>query len=410
MPSAYIVEAVRTAGGKKNGRLREFTPIDLGARVIDAVVDRAGIDGAHVEDVILGCVTQIGHQAGNIARNVVLASKLPESVPGTTVDRQCGSSQQAIHFAAQAVMSGVQDCVIAGGVECMTVVPIGANVKDAVKAGHGLPYNDTLNDKYGDRLEERGLRMFSQFEGAELLAEKHGLTRDEMDEFALASHVKAAKATSAGHFKKEIVPVEGLDKEGNKVVHDVDEGMRPNASLEQMKKLKVLRPKEQKGPSGKITAASSSQICDGAAAILICNEEGLRKLGLRPRAKIVALALAGSDPVIMLEGPIPATQNVLKQAKLGMKDIDLYEVNEAFASVPLAWAKALGADKNKLNVNGGAMALGHPLGGTGAKLMTTLLHELERRGGRYGLQAICEGGGTANATIIERIPAAGSKL
>mmetsp|Transcript_13923 Transcript_13923/g.16164 ORF Transcript_13923/g.16164 Transcript_13923/m.16164 type:complete len:403 (+) Transcript_13923:48-1256(+) len=388
---AYIVEAVRTAGGRKNGALREWHPADLGAVVCDELVVRSGIDGKEIDDVIFGCVSQVGAQAGNVGRNVVLASeKIPISVPGTTVDRQCGSSQQAIHFAAQAVMSGVQDVVIAGGVELMSTVPIGSNVADSFKLGRGIPGNAG-----GIQKKWPGVK-FSQFEGAELLAQEHNLTRKELDQFGYESQIKGHKATTAGKFKKEIVPVKGKSKSGEEIMHDKDEGIRPQVSLEAMNNLKPLKN------GGVITAATSSQICDGAAALLICNEKGLKKLGLKPRARIVGLALAGADPVVMLGGPIPATKNVFKQTGLAMKDMDIYEVNEAFAPVPVAWAKALGADFNKLNVNGGACALGHPLGATGCKLMVTMLHELERRGGKYGLQAICEGGGTANATIIER--------
>lgn len=406
MPNAYIVEAVRTAGARQGGRLREWHPISLGAAVIDSLVDRTGIDGALVDDVIVGCVTQVGAQSGNIGRNIVLASKLPETVPGTSVDRQCGSSQQAIHFAAQAVMSGVQDVVIAAGVEHMTSVPIGANVADGFKAGHGLPMSDDIMDKYGEALKARGQRMFSQFEGAELVAEKYDISREDMDSFAVASHAKALNATEKGYFKAEIVPLEGKEKGSDDIViHDKDEGIRPSTTMEGLAKLKDMKSVTSKGKmSGRVTAGTSSQICDGSAAMLICNEEGLKKLGLKPKAKIISLTLAGSDPVMMLAGPIPASEKALKKANLKIEDMDLYEVNEAFAPVPLAWAKALNADLDKLNVNGGAMALGHPLGGTGCKIMTTLLYELERRGGRYGLQAICEGGGTANATIIEMMP------
>eukprot|EP00041_Stephanoeca_diplocostata_P029951 m.893820 g.893820 ORF g.893820 m.893820 type:complete len:412 (+) comp23663_c0_seq10:185-1420(+) len=405
MPTAYIVEAVRTAAGRKNGRLSQWHPVSLGAAVLDALVERAGIDGSLVDDVIVGCVSQSGAQGGNVGRNMVLASqRIPESVPGTSVDRQCGSSQQAIHFAVQAVMSGTQDVVIAAGVESMSQVPMGSNIGDSFKAGHGLPMTEELTTKYGQRLEARGQRMFSQFEGAEILAEDFKLSREEMDAFAVRSHKRAAAATAAGHFKKEIVPLKGVDKQGKEVVHDTDEGIRASVDMASVGKLKSLKELQSKGKlKGAITAGLASQIADGAAAILICNEEGLKKLGVTPRARVVALALAGTDPVTMLGGPIPATRTVLQRSGLTLKDMDLYEVNEAFASVPLSWVKALDADMDKLNVNGGAMALGHPLGGTGCKLMTTLLHELERRGGRYGLQAICEGGGTANATIIERI-------
>eukprot|EP01102_Stenamoeba_stenopodia_P010644 TRINITY_DN3230_c0_g1_i2.p1 TRINITY_DN3230_c0_g1~~TRINITY_DN3230_c0_g1_i2.p1 ORF type:complete len:421 (-),score=98.24 TRINITY_DN3230_c0_g1_i2:1029-2240(-) len=399
--TAYIVEAVRTAGGRKGGRLSQFHPADLGAVVVDELVDRLRIDPAAVDDVIFGCVSQIGAQSANLARNVVLSSKLPESVPGVTVDRQCGSSQQAIHFAAQAVMSGTQDVVIAGGVEVMSLIPIGSSVMDGLSAGRGMPNGEKIAAKYGGT-------MFSQYEGAEIVAQKFNVSREEMEEFAVLSHKRGHEATEKGYFKREIVPIKVKDaKTGKEVVHDRDEGIRWPASAEKMKQLPLLKP-----DGGRITAATASQICDGASALLICNERGLAKLGLKPRARIVAMALAGSDPVMMLAGPIPATRTVLSRAGLSIKDIDLYEVNEAFASVPLAWAKEIGADIQKLNVNGGAMALGHPLGATGVKLMATLLNELERRGGRYGLQAICEGGGTANATIIERVtgPIQSSKL
>lgn len=306
-------------------------------------------------------------------------------------------------------MSGVQDVVIAAGVEHMTSVPIGASVADGFKSGHGLPVENSIMAKYGKRLQERGQRMFSQFEGAEIVCEKYDISKEEMDRFAVQSHAKAVRATKMGYFKREIVPLQGVDKKGNPVVHDSDEGIRPNTNMAGLARLKSLKEMTSKGKTkGRITAGLASQICDGAAAMLICNEAGLRKLGLRPRARFVSLALAGSDPVMMLAGPIPATKTALERAHLTIDDMDLYEVNEAFAPVPLAWAKEIGADLEKLNVNGGAMALGHPLGGTGAKLMTTLLHEMERRGARYGLQAICEGGGTANATIIELIP--GSKM
>jgi len=338
--------------------------------------------------VIFGCVSQVGSQALNIARNVVLSSKLPITVPGTTVDRQCGSSQQAIHFAAQAVMSGTQDCVIAGGVEIMSLVPIGASIT-GVKSELGYPKGKEMEKKWP------GI-IFSQFEGAEILAGKHNVSRKEMDDFAVTSHTRAHNATKNGYFKKEIVPVKVTDEKGTETAFDYDEGIRYPVDVEKLGRLPTL-----KSNGGRLTAATASQISDGAAAILICNERGLKKLGLKPRAKFISLAVIGDDPVEMLGGPIPATKIALKNVGMSLNQIDLYEVNEAFASVPLGWAKALGADLNKLNVNGGAIALGHPLGATGAKLMTTLLHELERRKARYGLQAICEGGGTANATIIE---------
>ena len=389
--TAYIIGAVRTAGGRNKGRLSGVHPADLGGKALDALVERTKVDPAKIDDVIFGCVGQNGAQAGNIARNCVLSSSLPESVPGTSVDRQCGSGQQAIHFAVQAVMSETQDLVIAGGVETMTRVPIGSNIVDSLKAGHGQPWD-------GPAIAKRypGVR-FSQFTGAELLAKKHGLTREELDQFAYDSHVKAARATKEGRFKREIVPVEVTLESGEKVVHEVDEGIRFDPSLEKTRALEPL------APGGVITAANSSQICDGAAAVLIANERAVKELKLTPRARFHTLTVVGDDPVIMLEGPIPATKKALARAGMKIEDFDAYEINEAFAPVPLSWAKVIGADKAKLNVNGGAMALGHPLGATGAKLMTTLLHELERTGGRWGLLAICEGGGTANCTIIERL-------
>ena len=388
---AYIVEAVRTAGGKRDGRLSLWHPADLGAKVLDELVTRLNMDPALVDDVIFGCVDQVGAQSGNIARNAVLSSSFPESVPGTSVDRQCGSSQQAIHFAIQAVMSGTQDIVIGGGVEVMSMVPIGAAVKDGFDAGHGLPFDsDGMKERYP------GI-FFSQFTGAELVAEKWNLSRKDLDQFALESHQKAANATELKYFDKEILPVKGKNSEGIEDLVMADEGIRFDASLD---KLAGLNPVTE---GGKITAGNASQITDGAAAILICNDAGLKKIKSNPRAEIVSISVVGDDPVFMLTGPIPASHKALNVAKLSIDDMDIYEVNEAFAPVPLAWAEELKADKSKLNVNGGAMALGHPLGATGAKLMTTMLHELERREGNYALQAICEGGGTANATIIKRI-------
>ena len=389
--NAYIVSAVRTAGGKKNGKLSGWHPADLGAEVLNELVNQTGINPEDIDDVIFGCVDQVGAQSGNLARNSVLASCLPESVPGTTVDRQCGSSQQAIHFAAQAVMSGTQDVVIAGGVEAMSMVPIGASVKDGFDAGHGFPFSaEGIAKRYP------GV-FFSQFTGAELVAEKWKLSRENLDAFALESHQKAKHATEMKYFDKEILPLAGRNEHNDNDMVFADEGIRFDASLEA---LAGLNPVTE---GGVITAGNASQITDGAAAIMICNDEGLKKIKVDPRAKIIALSVVGDDPVFMLTGPIPASHDVLARAKMSINDMDIYEVNEAFAPVPLAWAIELGADKAKLNVNGGAMALGHPLGATGAKLMTTMLHELERREGKYALQAICEGGGTANATIIERI-------
>ena len=390
MAEAYIVGAVRTATGRKKGRLSQIHPVDMGAIVVDELVDRTGIPTDRVDDIIFGVVMQIGSQAGNLGRNVAMSSKLDLEVPGTTVDRQCGSSLQAIQFGAQAVMSGTQDVIICGGVEAMSKVEIGSNIRDGLAHGRGTPKGDRLELQYP------GIQ-FSQFDGAELLAEKYDIKRPELDEFGLLSHQKATLATESGYFKQEIVPLNVNLEDGNLDIHDVDEGIRFDASLEGMKSLNTLRE------GGVITAGTASQISDGAAAIMVANEEAVNKYNLPVRAKIQSLAVIGSDPVIMLEGPIPATEKALKKAGLSIDDIDLYEVNEAFGSVPLAWAKALNADMDKLNVNGGAQALGHPLGGTGAKLMTTLVHELERREARYGLVAICEGGGTANAMIIERM-------
>jgi len=389
--SAYIVSAVRTAGGKKNGRLSKWHPADLGAEVLDELVRDTGIDPADVDDVIFGCVDQVGAQSGNIGRNAVLASSLPESVPGTSVDRQCGSSQQAIHFAAQAVMSGTQDVVIAGGVEVMSLVPIGASVKDGYDAGHGFPFN-------AEGIEKRypGV-FFSQFTGAELVAKKWNLTRDILDNYAYNSHLKAKNATDLSYFDKEILPVKGKNDNGDDSMVMYDEGIRYDCSVKGLSGLNSV------SEGGVITAGNASQITDGAAALMICNDAGLKKIKKAPRAIIRSISVVGDDPVYMLTGPIPASKLALKTAGLSINDIDLYEVNEAFAPVPLAWAKELDADHAKLNVNGGAIALGHPLGATGAKLMTTLLHELERREGKYALQAICEGGGTANATIFERL-------
>tara|TARA_Y100001970_G_scaffold290274_1_gene423346 strand:- start:1679 stop:2860 length:1182 start_codon:yes stop_codon:yes gene_type:complete len=391
MGNAYIVGAVRTPGGRKNGKLSKWHPADLGGLVLDELVERTGANPDSIDDVIFGCVSQSGAQSGNVARNAVLSSSLPESVPGTTVDRQCGSSQQAIHFAAQAVMSETQDVVIAGGVEVMSQVPIGAAIVDSYKAGHGQPFDGKgITDRYP------GVH-FSQFAGAEMMAKKWGLSREVLDQFALSSHQKAINATENSYFEREILPVKGFSASGEEEIILIDEGIRFDASIESLSGLNTL------SDEGVLTAGTSSQICDGAAAVMLVNDRGLEKLGLTPRAKVVALALAGDDPVIMLTGPIPATKNVLEKANMKIEDINLYEVNEAFAPVPLAWAEESKADIEKLNVNGGAMALGHPLGGTGAKLMTTLLHELERRQETFGLQAICEGGGTANAMIIERI-------
>ncbi len=390
MAAAYIVDAVRTAGGRRNGRLSNYHPVDLGAAVIDALLDRTGIDPAVVEDVIFGCVSQIGPQTFNVGRAVVLASKLPVEVPGVSVDRQCGSGQQAIHFAAQAVMSGNQDVIIAGGVENMSMTPIGSPFAIAAKAGMRSPFDGVAISSRYPGVE------FSQFVGAERMAEKYGVSRDDLDNFAYQSHMKGAKAYDENRFDSEIIPLT-VEVEGKTVVHNVDEGLRRNATLEALRELQPL----QEG--GVITAGSASQICDGSAAVMIVSERALKQYGLTPLAKIHEMNVVGSDPTMVLEGPIPATQKILQKTGRSIDDIALYEVNEAFGSVPLAWRNALNADLDKLNVNGGAQALGHPLGATGAKLMATLTYELRRRKQRYGLLAICEGLGTANATIIENM-------
>ena len=390
MAEAYIVAATRTAGGRKGGRVRGWHPADLAGVVLNELVDRTGIDPATVEDVIMGCVTQAGEQSTNIGRNAVLASKLPESVPATSVDRQCGSSQQALQFAAQAVMSGTMDIVIASGVESMTRAPMGMSVMLPAQAGLGVPKSPRMEDRYPNI-------QFSQFMGAEMVAKKYGLTKEQLDEFGYLSHQRAIAATQGGAFKDEILAIDGLDKEGNLVRHDSDEGIRFDVSLDGMRGVKLL----QEG--GSITAATSSQICDGASGVMVVSERALKEHGLTPLARIHHLSVIGHDPVIMLEAPIPATERALKRAGMSIDDIDLFEVNEAFASVPVAFLQKLGADPERLNVNGGAIALGHPLGASGTKLMTTLLHALKARGKRYGLQTMCEGGGLANVTIVERL-------
>jgi len=390
MGEAYIVAAARTAGGRKGGRLAGWHPADLAGAVLDALVDRSGIDPALIEDVILGCVGQVGEQGINIARNAVLASRLPESVPATSVDRQCGSSQQALHFAAATVMSGAMDVVIAAGVESMTRVPMGLSSALPYKNGFGTYMSPRIQDRYPDI-------QFSQFAGAEMIARKYDLSREALDAFALSSHQRAIAATKAGKFAAEIVPLEIALADGAIEQHTTDEGIRYEATLESIGGVKLLQE------NGRLTAATSSQICDGAAGLLVVNERGLKALGVEPLARIHHMTVIGHDPVIMLEAPIPATEKALKRAGMKIDDIDLYEVNEAFASVPTAWLQVLGADPAKLNVNGGAIALGHPLGGSGAKLMTTLVHALRASGGRYGLQTMCEGGGLANVTIVERL-------
>jgi acetyl-CoA C-acetyltransferase len=382
MAEAYIVEAVRTPIGRRGGGLAKAHPVDLAAHALNALMERSAVDPGAVDDVILGCVDQVGAQSFNVARNAWLSAGLPEEVPGTTVDRQCGSSQQAVHFAAQGVLAGAYDLVVAGGVEVMSLVPIGAGALAGVQAGYGSPYGGQgWLARYGDQ-------EISQFRGAELMAEHWDLSRLAMEELAFASHARAARAWAEGRFDREVVPYGGVTR---------DEGFRPDVSMEKMAALQPLRP------GGRITAATSSQISDGAAALLVASEAAVRRLGLRPRARVHAMALAGADPVMMLNAPIPATQRVLKNASLTMDDIDLFEINEAFAPVVLAWQRETGADLDRTNVNGGAISLGHPLGASGAKLTTTLLHELERRGARYGLQTMCEGGGMANATVFERL-------
>jgi len=382
MAEVFIVEAVRTPIGRKGGGLAAAHPADLGAHVLAALVRRSGIDPAVVDDVIFGCVDQVGAQAINLARTAWLAAGFPEEVPGTTVDRQCGSSQQAVHFAAQGILAGSYDLAIAGGVENMSMVPIGGNVIAGIQAGYGSPLAaDGWLARYGDQ-------EISQFRGAELIAERWDLSRLAMEELAFRSHTRAARAWAEGRFDREVVPYGAVTR---------DEGFRADVSLAKMASLPTL------SPTGRLTAATSSQISDGAAALLLASEAAVRRHGLRPRARIHAMTVVGADPVLMLTGPIPATQRILKQTGLSLDDLDLVEINEAFAPVVLAWQRETGADLERVNVNGGAMALGHPLGATGAKLLTTMLHELERREGRYGLQTMCEGGGTANATVIERL-------
>lgn len=391
MPEAYIVSARRTAGGRRNGRLAGIHPADLGAAVLDAIVAETGVDPAAIDDVIIGCVSQVGEQTFALGRNVVLASSLPDSVPAVTIDRQCGSSQQALHFAAQAVMSGTQDLVIAGGVESMTRVPMGSPVALAAQAGMGEgPFARSIQRRYG-------VESFSQFTGAQMVADKYGFDRDTLDRFALESHRRAFAATEAGAFADEIVAVDVIAPDGGYLVHDRDEGVRADATLEGIGSVKLL------SEGGTLSAATASQICDGASGVLVASEAAVRTHGLAPLARIHNLTVTAGDPVIMLEEPIPATRRALDRAGLSLSDIDLFEVNEAFASIPLAWLKALGADPGRLNVHGGAIALGHPLGATGTKLMATLVHALRARGGRYGLQTMCEGGGIANVTIVERL-------
>jgi acetyl-CoA acetyltransferase family protein len=388
METAVIVDAVRTPLGRRNGKLKDWHPVDLAAETLRALAERTGIDPAIVNDVVMGCVMQVGEQAANVARNAVLAAGWPEDVPGTTVDRQCGSSQQAAHFAAQGVMAGAYDVVVAAGVEVMTRVPMGSSFADGK---YGFPFGP----KVGARYAEAG-GLVPQGISAELIADKWNLLRADLDAFGARSQQLAAQATAEGRFEREILPVLGADG----AMMTVDEGLR-ETTVESLAQLKpVFRPEEE---GGRITAGNSSQITDGAAALLIMNERTANALGLRPRARFVNFALAGDDPRMMLTAPIPATHRVLERAGLTIEQMDTIEINEAFASVVLAWEQELHPDMARVNPNGGAIALGHPLGCSGARLMTTLLHELERTGGRYGLQTMCEGGGMANATIIERL-------
>jgi acetyl-CoA C-acetyltransferase len=378
---AYIVGAVRTPVGRRNGGLSGVHPVDLAAHVLSELMTRTGADPSAVEDVIMGCVSQVGPQSIDIARNAWLSAGLPEGVPGVTIDRQCGSSQQAVHFAAQGVLSGMQDLVVAAGVESMSMVPMGTTVALPMKEGMAPPFGDGWRERYGNQ-------EISQFRGAQLICEKWGFKRAQLEEFAYESHQRAIRAIDEGRFDREITPVAGVT---------ADEGPRRDTTLEKMAELKPLRE------GWELTAATASQISDGAAALLIASPTAVRRHGFTPRARIHSLSVVGSDPVYMLTAPMPATEAALDRGHLGVDDIDVFEVNEAFAPVLLAWSADTGASLEKANPNGGAIALGHPLGATGAILMTKLLHELERTGGRYGLQTMCEGGGQANATIIERL-------
>ena len=392
MSEAFIVAACRTAGGRRNGRLARWHPVDLAAQVLNELVHRSHADPALIDDVIMGCVSQVGEQSTNVARNAVLAAGLPEAIPGTSIDRQCGSSQQALHFAAQAVMSGAMDVVIAAGVESMTRVPMFTPSALPQKEGLGFYQSPAVNHRYNDV-------VFSQFVGAEMMAKKYGFSREDLDTYALQSHIRAKQAREQGAFEREILPIAMLDDQGEPSgeFHTHDEGVRIDASLESIGAVKLL----QEG--GVISAANASQICDGASGVMVVNQRGLKALNIEPLARVHAMSVMGHDPIIMLEAPIPATERALKKAGMHIDDIDLYEVNEAFASVPLAWLKSLNADPDKLNVHGGAIALGHPLGASGTKLMTTLLYALQQKNKRYGLQTMCEGGGMANVTIVERL-------
>ncbi len=383
---AVIVEALRTPIGRRNGKLKGWHPVDLLAQVLSALVKKTELDASLIDDVIVGCVSQVGEQSLNVARNAVLAAGFPESVPGTTVDRQCGSSQQALHFAAQGVISGAYDIAIAAGVESMSRVPMGSNTQ-----GPGAPFGPLMIERYDNKLVHQGI-------SAELIASRWELARGDLDALSLESHRRAAHATEAGYFTSQIVPIQVKNEDGTTSTFERDEGIRPDTSLE---KLASLKPSFK--PDGVITAGNSSQISDGAAALLVMERSTAERLGYKPLARFVSFAVAGDDPIFMLTAPIPATQKILAKSGLTLDQIDLVEINEAFASVVLAWQHETQADMQKVNVNGGAIAVGHPLGASGARLATVLVHELARRGGRYGLQTMCEGGGMANATLIERL-------
>lgn len=387
MATAVIVDAVRTPGGKRGGKLKDWHPVDLAAEVLKELVKRNNLDPALVDDVIMGCVSQTGEQSINVGRNALLAAGFPEQVPGITIDRQCGSSQQAVHFAAQGIMAGAYDIVIAAGVESMTRVPMGITMQQ----GPGLPFGPQMMDRYDNGIVPQGI-------SAELIADEFAITRDEIDQLAVESHQRAMQATEEGRFDREIVPIEIKNEDGTVELMTRDEGIRPTTTVEALSGLKPAFKED-----GVVTAGNSSQITDGAAAVLVMSEEKAMELGLTPRARFKAFSVVGVDPITMLTGPIPATEKVLAKAGLSIDDVDLFEVNEAFGTVIAAWLKETGADWSKTNVNGGAMALGHPLGASGAKIMTTLLHEMERRGARYGLQTMCEGGGMANGTILELV-------
>lgn len=383
MSTAYIIDAARSPVGRRRGSLAGIHSADLGAHSLRAIIDRTGVDPAAIDDVIMGTTDTIGSQAGNLARTALLVAGLPEHVPGVTIDRQCGSSQQSVHFAAQAVMSGTNDLVIAGGVQNMSAIPISSAMIVGQEFGFTTPFAESPG-----WVERYGTQEVSQFRASEMIAEHWNVSREQMEEFALASHQRAIAATKAGHFTNEIVPLNGLD---------YDEGPRPDTSLEKMASLEPL------SPGGRITAAVASQISDASSAVLVASERAVKEHGLTPRARIHHISVRGADPVWMLTAPIPATKYALERAGLTVDDIDLFEVNEAFASVVLAWMQELGVPHEKVNVNGGGIALGHPIGATGTRLMATMLNELERTGGRYGLQTMCEGGGLANVTIIERL-------